>query len=542
MALVKFSRKEFEKHIKITKEIEEKIAMFGTPLEALTADEVSIEVFPNRPDLLSLQGYLRSFLSFIGEKTGKEYKIKKSNAKIIVDKSVASVRPYCMAAIVKDVKFTNEKIIEIMQWQEKIHATLGRNRKKVALGYYILDKIKFPVKYTTKEAKDIIFTPLYTNEKMNGLQILSRHPAGREYGNQLEGMKKFPVYYDIAGEVLSMPPIINSNNSGKIIPGTSDILIECSGTDLELLKKVTILAVVDLIDAGGEAYSVEVAYGNKKESIDLKQEKMKINLENVNKLLGLELKEKEVEKFLEKMGYKYKNKEVLIPAYRIDVLHEVDLIEDIAIAYGYGNFIPRIPEIAGTGEESREEKLKKKIAEILAGLGLMETMNYHLTNKEEQEKMMNTKLKDVLEIENSKTDYNLLRQNLLHKLMKVIGENTNSEYPQKIFELGGVFEKDGKEETGIKEKEKLCFAITPGNFTEIKQILDYLEKMLGIEKIKIQNTEHDSFIDGRAGKLLIDGKEIGVIGEIHPQVLKNWHLKMPVSACEIDLEEVFKLV
>ena len=367
MANVKFKRKEFEKEILLTEKVIEKISLFGTPLESISEEEIEIEIFPNRPDLLSMHGYLRSFNCFLGKKK-KDYKISKSNAKIIVDASVNEVRPYCMAAIVKGVAFNEDKIREIMQWQEKIHATIGRNRKKVALGYYALDKVKFPVKYMTKSPKEIIFEPLDMPKKMNALEILTKHPCGKIYGHYLDGFKEFPVYYDSNNEVLSLPPIVNSNNSGKIVPGTSDILIECSGTDLDTLKKVISIAVVDLIELGGKAYSVEVMYGNKKEFINLKPETMNISLENTNKLLGLNLKQKDIFGLLLKMGYDYESGKVKIPSWRSDILHEVDIIEDIAIAYGYDSFIPEIPNIATTGSESIESKIKSKISEILIGL------------------------------------------------------------------------------------------------------------------------------------------------------------------------------
>jgi len=536
MAKIKFSRKEFEKHIKLSKEIEEKISLFGTHLESLTNDEIELEILPNRPDLFSFQGFIRAFKAFLGKPQKSVYKMSKSDAKIIVDKSVEKVRPYSMAAIVKGVKFEDERIKEIMQWQEKIHATLGRNRKKVALGYYILNKIKFPVRYITKEPKEIVFEPLDMPEKMDALKILSRHPCGREYGNQLNGFDKFPVYYDSNNEVLSLPPIINSNNSGKIISGTADVLIECSGTDLEILKKVMSMAVADLIDLGGKGYSVEVCYGNKTECIDLKPEARKIDINNVNSLLGLNLKEKDLEKLLPKMGYEYSDGKVKVPTWRTDILHEVDIIEDIAIAYGYDNFVPEIPKVATIGQESKESKIKSKISDILVGIGMLEISSYHLIKGNESKN-------DLIEVINSKTEYKYLRPNILIPALRIFSENKDNEYPQKVFELGVVFEKDksNKAETGIKESNNLLIACSPGNFTEIKQILDYLSKMLGINiTIKEANKQH--LIDGRTGSVLLNNEEIGYIGEIHPETLNSWNIKMPISVLEISLDDIFNLL
>ncbi|MFH1711149.1 MAG: phenylalanine--tRNA ligase subunit beta [Nanoarchaeota archaeon] len=539
MASTKFPRKEFEKYIKLTKETEEKISMLGTHLESSTEEEIELEILPNRPDLFSLQGFMRSFLSFIGRSKKKDYKIKSSGMKIIVDKSVSNIRPYSMAAIVKNIKFTDEKIKDMMQWQEKIHATLGRNRKKIALGYYILDKIKFPVVYKALEPEKIIFEPLDMPEKMNALQIMQRHPAGRDYAKLLQGFNKFPVYLDSNNEVLSMPPIINSHALGKITAETKDILIECSGTNLETLKKVISMAVIDLIDCGGKAYSVDVIYGNKKETIDLKPEKIKINLENVNKLLGTELKEAELKKLLEKMNQEYSKGQVLFPCYRTDIMHEVDLIEDIAIAYGYQNFIPEIPISSSkieskTGKEENKEILKRKIAEILTGLGMLENSSLHLLSKEDLKKQG---IKKAIEVEDSKTDYKFLRSEMLVSSLKILGENVDAEYPQKTFEIGTIFKESSEAETGISETNNLVISIAPGNFTEIKQILEYLGRMLN-KKLTIEETSNRSFIEGRTVKIKLGSKEIGILGELAPQTIRNWKIKMPVASLEMNIDEL----
>ncbi len=536
MAIISIPRNEFEKHIKLSKDIEEKISLFGTPLDSVTNEEVNIEVYPNRPDLLSAQGFLRSFLQFIGKSRKKTYEIKKSDARIIVDKSVENIRPYSMAAIVKNVKFSDEKIKEMMQFQEKIHATIGRNRKKVAMGYYILDKISFPVSYTAKNPKDIVFEPLDMPEKMNALQILSRHQCGREYGHLLQNQEKFPVYYDSKGNVLSLPPIINSNDSGKITPGTSDIFIEASGTDQLILNRVLAIAVADLIDCGGTAYSVEIVYKNKKESLSLDPEKIKISLDNINKILGTEITEKQAAKLLEKMQLLYENKTVSYPSWRTDILHEIDIAEDLAIAYGYENFVPAIPDISAIGEEILDNKIANKISEILCGLGLNEISSLHLVNKENIKKMC-AKTENIIEVESPKTEYNSLRENLLLNSCRILSENLDSEYPQKIFEIGKIFSRSKDSETGIKESSSLAVSLCPGNFTEIKQICEYLASSLSV-KFSYEPKDHSSFIPGRSGKVLLKSREIGIIGEISPQVLKNWHIKMPLSCFEIAIEEI----
>jgi phenylalanyl-tRNA synthetase beta chain len=223
-----------------------------------------------------------------------------------------------------------------------------------------------------------------------------------------------------------------------------------------------------------------------------------------------------------------------VPQWRVDILHEVDIAEDIAIAYGYEKFEPEIPKISTTGEEDPREKIKRKISEIFSGAGMLELSTYHLLTKYDLKK---SNKRAAIEVEKSKTDYTMLRPELLTSLLKVMSENIDAEYPQKIFEIGKVFTTNDREETGIKESEHLIVSCCPGNFTEIKQILEYLAKMLDI-KLNVEETTKQGFIDGRTAKILFERKEIGTLGEIHPTLLKNWHLKMPLALFEINLENI----
>ena len=537
MAIANFNRKTFEKEIgKLDDKMQNRIALFGNPVEAIDEKEVQVEVFPNRPDLLSYQGFKRAFLGFLGKKTGlRDYKINpvEKNYQVIIDKSVANIRPFTACAIVKNLSLDDEKIKEIIDLQEKLHSTLGRKRKKVAIGIYPLEKIKLPITFKALEPDKIRFVPLESEKEMSGLEILQKHPTGKEYAHLLAGKEKFPVFVDAEEKILSMPPIINSQITGRVTEKTKDIFVECSGSDFEILKKTLNILVTTFADMGAKIYQMELKYGKKELTPDLKPEAMKISVETTNKLLGLNLNEKQVKGFLERMGHSYDKGKVKIPSWRIDVLHEVDLIEDVAIAYGYENFVPEIPKISTIGEENSREIIKRKIAEIITGLGFLEVSNYHLTSKEMQFSRMLNPEKEFVLLEESKTDYNILRKDLSHYLLRIFSENSDSEYPQKIFEIGKIFE----QKNAINERENFALAITPGNFTDVKQIFEYIIKMLNSD-LQIKETENHPmhFIDGRVGKIIFDGKEIGFIGEIHPKILRNWRIKMPVALLELNLD------
>ena len=495
--------------------------------------------------MLSTHGFLRAFKAFLGKRGEmglKKYKLNKpeKNYKVTIDSSVKNIRPYTACAIVKNLKFDNESIKEIIDIQEKIHTTVGRNRKKLAIGIYPLEKISLPIKFEARKPEDIKFIPLETDREMTGIQILQRHPTGRDYAHLLTNLDKFPIFVDSKNKILSMPPIINSHETGKITENTKDVFIECSGFDFTILNKVLNIIVTTLADIGGDIYQMDLQYSKKITTPNLEPEKLKISLENVNKLLGLDIKEKDLPKLLEKMGYNYKKPNVFVPAWRTDVLHEVDIAEDVAIAYGYGNLVPEIPEIATIGYQDPKSKINSKISEILAGLGLIEISSYHLIKENE---INLDKNKEAIETLDSKTEYKILRPNLLTPCLRILAENKDNEYPQRIFEIGTVFKKDKEEktETGAIESQNLLISTAPGNFTGLNQILRYLLKSLCID-YELKESSNDRLIEGRTAAIIVNKEIIGTIGEVHPDTLNLWNIKMPLAILEISLEKIYELL
>ena len=524
--------------------LKDRISMLGTDLEEVNSKEITVEIFPNRPDMLSAQGFARAFSSFIGVNKGlRKYNVKKSGYKVIMDKSLPKQWPYAFACIIKGLKFDDEKIKEVIQIQEKLGMTMMRKRKKGGIGLYPLEKIKFPVKFIGMKPEEIKFRPLEYPNSITGKQILSKHPTGREYGHLIEGWEKYPVFIDDNNRIMSMPPIINSHEVGKIDETTTEVFLEITGNDFNILQYGINIIVTALADIGGQIYSVECVMqnGKKIEIPNLKPSEMKIDINYCNKWLGLDLKENDLKKLLEKMGYGY-NKKVLVPAYRPDVIHQVDLFEDIAIAYGYENFVPSIPNISTIGEEDKFEVFKKKIANILIGLGLIELNSYNLSNKENQCSKMKIDI-DLIEVDNAvNIDYNVLRAWVIPSLLETYATNRHHEYPQNIFDIGTIFKK-GNTDTGIVDNERLAVGICQENadYTKAKQVLDYLLRMLDV-KYKIEEVDHDSFIKGRAARISVKGKNVAYIGEISPEVLSNWDLVVPVAAFELNLSELYEIL
>ncbi|MBS3156261.1 phenylalanine--tRNA ligase subunit beta [Candidatus Woesearchaeota archaeon] len=535
MPTVNLNRKEVEnlvgKKLDLAK-LKDRVSMLGTDLDDITDDEIIVEIFPNRPDMLSEQGFSRALSSFIGIKPGlRDYKVKKSNDKVIIENSVREVRPFTACAIVKNLKFDEENIKSIIQIQEKLHIGFGRNRRKAAIGIYPLEKIKFPVRFIALPPEEIKFIPLESLEEMNGKEILEKHPTGKEYAHLLNKNDKYPLFIDANKNILSMPPIINSETVGRITDETTEVFIECSGFDFNILNKCLNIIVTALADMNGEIYSLNLEYEKNTETTpNLTPEEMELNLDYVNKMLGLNLKESEIKELLERMGHEYRNKKVKIPAYRSDILHEIDLIEDIAIAYGYENFKEEIPNVSTIGEESYLTKFKRKIAEALIGLELIECSSFHLSNKTTLNEKMRTKNKLTMVESAVNADYDTLRNFLLPNLLEILSRNKRYEYPQNIFEMGTVFDEN------IKEHESLCIVKSEKdvNFTKIKQVLDVLMSSLDIP-YEIEELSYPWFIEGRAGEIIVNNKKIGMLGELNPEVLINWNLEMPASVLELNI-------
>ena len=580
MPTVKLNRKIFEKLVGKTlpdDKLKDRISMLGTDLEGIEGDDIHVEIFPNRPDMLSEQGFARAFASFIGEKTGlRHYNIKKSGYKVIVDPSVA-MRPYTVAAIVKNVKFDDEKIREIMQLQEKLATTHGRNRKKSEYGFYSLERINFPVTYIAKDPKTITFKPLGFDEEMPALKVEEIHPKGKAYkwladDWRKKGFTKYPFFIDGKNKIMAMLPYTNSNEAGKVDTTTTNVFIEATGIDMDNIKVALNILTTTLADMGGEIYSLDIEYPDKTITTpDLSPREMKLDVGYANKYLGLELKEKEIKVLLGQMGYGHKetHKElneahkkllkqhskqsdsqtkeefiVLVPAYRADILHQVDLIEDIAIAYGYENFEEIIPNVATIAQENKFELFKNKIASLITGFGFIETTSYHLLPKNTQTTAMNFKTELVTLLDPVSEEYDTLRRWIIPCLMHALKTNKHHELPQNIFEMGAVFKPvavSKENQTGVEEKQRLALVLCgeKSDFTKIKQILDYIMQMLALN-YKTVAVEHDSFISGRAARAVVNGKKIAYLGEISPLVLKNFELEYPAAAFELNLTDLYE--
>ncbi len=517
---------------------------------------VSIEMKDtNRPDLWSVEGLSRALRGYLNiEKGLKQYTAGKSLIEVNVDSGLYNIRPFICCSVIKDIHLTDNTIKGIMHLQDKLDKTFGRNRQKTSIGIYNFDLIKPPIEYTAVKPKEVSFVPLGFTEKMGLDEILERHPKGIEYGQIVKKNPLYPMLYDSEGKVLSFPPIINSNDLGKITEDSRNLLVEVTGTLHKTVLNTLNLVSAALIDNGGKAFSATIHYPKdspyveqKVTTPDFSNKHMQLSVKDTNKLLDLKLSSEHIAELLLTAGLGIEKinsdiVDVLVPCYRIDVMHQVDIIEDAAIAFGYNNIEPLWRELATAGKTKPDQRLINIARHLIVGLGYQEILTYTLTNPESLFDKMNQPKTPLIELANPKVvTMTCLRNWLLPSLMEFLSNNQSTEFPQKIYELGKITLPDQTKENKTRDEEWLCAATAHpnANFTEIKSALDAFFVNFGVEW-QIKETAHPSFIEGRVGKVIIKNAEIGLVGEINPLVLEAWKLENPIAAFEINLQQIIE--
>jgi phenylalanyl-tRNA synthetase beta chain len=519
-------------------------------VKSQTEQELSIEIKDsNRADVWSVEGLARALRGYLSiEKGLKSYTAADGpSVKVKVSPKLKSIRPLIGCAVIRDVKLNDTIIRAAMSLQGKLDQTYGRNRRRASIGLYNYDLISPPLNYHVAKPDEASFVPLDFHEKMTLKQILEKHPKGLEYGHLVKQYPVWPLLSDSNGQVLSFPPIINSNDLGKITEATRNVLIEVTGTSHETVLNTLNMVIVSLADRGGRIHSAEIQYSHegKKRVVtpQLETTNLRVDLESISRVLGFRLAAEELPELLEKARYGVSKLQksaltVVVPCYRIDIMHPVDVIEDIAIAYGYNRIRPRWQRLPVTGSITRQAEFSNLVRETMIGLGYQEILTFTMTNPESLYDKMLVKPKKVVEIINPRmTTLTCMRGWLLPSLLEFLSHNTHFEYPQRIFEVGCVVVLDKKAETRTRDILKLACVSTHANanFSEIKSHLDALLLNLGVKNLKTYEQRHPSFIQGRTAEICNKQESIGVLGEVHPQVLNNWELKNPAAAFEINL-------
>ena len=515
------------------------LARAKSQLVDILDDELKIEIADtNRPDLWSAEGIVR-------ELSGpKEYSFFDTSPQheVIVSPEVLEVRPYIGAFLVKDIKLTDISLRSIIQSQEKLSDLYGRGRRDIAIGIYDASKIVFPIHYRGVHPSEVRFTPLDMTEALSLAEILDKHPKGIEYGHLIKSCKFYPLLVDNDNKVLSFPPIINSRDIGEVTPTHTYLFCETTGTNLEMVLLVTNILATNFADRGAQILPILIVYpdGKKVKTPHDISEPWELSPHEVQELLGISLDMDEIHSILRAANYRIKDGKLYPPPWRADIMSVADIIEDIAIHRGYNTFTPLGLTDFTVGHSTPIEELIEDIRNIMVGIGFEEILSHVLTSKDNLIYRMNLPERKIIEIDNVMSlSYSVLRDTIIPSLLEVESLSSKSLYPHKLFEVGEVVIYDpGSPEYSRTVNHLAAIVAHPqANFSETHSYLNALFHQLNLT-YKIEPTSHPSYIPGRVAKILVNNHEIGIIGELHPEVLTRWNIKVPVTAFEIEIDAI----
>lgn len=527
-------------------ELIDTLPMMSSDIEDFDDEEIKVEFFPNRPDNLSVEGVARSFKGFIGQEIGlPDYKVEESGEYVEVDADVAKIRPYIGFAKIDNVDFSGDKLKYVMDFQENLHWVIGRDRKKVAIGIHNADVVEGPFKYIATPKDANAFVPLEKESEMTPDEILTQHDKGVAYAHLIQDFDKYPLILDKDDNVLSMPPIINGELT-KLKENTKNIIVDVTGTDERAVNQALNIICSSFAEVGGQIKSMEVRYTDKTiVSPDLTPQEQLVHVDTANELIGgTNLTAEDIKGLLLKARFDAEiinDNEVkaIIPAYRVDILHEVDVVENIAVQYHINSVEAKLPDINTVAYENNWFKSESIIREVMIGLGFQEVMSLMLTNEEAHYEKMNQEEMPHVQVARPITiDRTMIRTSLINSLMEFLEDNKHEDLPQKIFEIGDVLYLDETKENKTVSSKKLAALIchSTANFTEIKSVMTSVLANLGYS-MEISDSDNKTFIAGRVADVTgksEKGTVKGFFGEVSPEVITNFTLDYPVIAFEIE--------
>jgi phenylalanyl-tRNA synthetase beta chain len=534
MAVITFDIKELTELIgksRPPKEIADAFENLGMPVDKLTDDSITIDLTPDRIDMFTIEGAARAVSHFLGISEPKKYTMEKAKTVLNVDN--VPMRPYVVAGIAYGVDLNENLLKALIMAQEKIHETFGRKRKRVAIGIHDFDKTTPP--YSYRAFKHTLFVPLDSDKEMSPQDVLTKHPKGIEYASIYAGIDSYPLVLDSKG-VLSFPPIINSERS-RLTPETKNLFIDVTGTSEHAVRDTLHIFLTALYDRGARIENVKlklIPQGEKDSAIFERKEKLDLGFSN--KLLGQRFTPDQAVDLLKRMGHvveKNPQGDIMlnVPPYRTDILHQVDFAEDIAIAYGYSNFKPKLPAYATVAHELKHRHTEHDLRSDLISLGFQEVITWTLTNQETERAALIGE--DAAEIKNPRTtDFTRFRTSLLPSMLTTLAINKTKGMPQRFFEIGRVADAKGNCSTRVA-----CVITNRSvSFSEIKGVYEVINERL---HTSYKEKDFKCCIPGRSIAVLSQKHktEIGWCGEVHPQLIENFKLENPIAALEILLTQ-----
>lgn len=527
------------------------LAELGCDVEGIDSQTgtLRLNLLPARPDLFDVCGLARALKGYLGIETGlADYRFPDSDIRVRVKPGLEGVRPFIASAVVRGVRFSDELVAVIMDLQENLHWGLGRDRRRASIGIYDLNTVTPDIIYQPVKPDGVSFVPLGGDKPQTPQEILETHPKGQAYRHLLEGLPVYPLLADSQDRVLSMPPIINSEET-KVTPQTTNLFIDVTGPEPDAVKRTLNVIGAVFADLGARVERVLVDYpdGTVWQTPEMSPEVMVLELSEVRQVIGISLDSEETVRLLLRMRYGAEplpdgKIRVLVPPYRSDVMHTRDLIEDVAIAHGYHRLKPEILPTVTASRPRKLEELGALLRRIMTGLGFIEIMSLNLSSPEAQfEKLGIPDDGRTVILENPiSVEQRILRRHLLAGIMETFSRNITHAYPQKIFEVGDSFETDPQAETSARSRRQLALGIADARtgFAELRQVLEALCRELDRE-LRFAPEDRMPFIPGRSAVITAAGERAGYGGEVHPEVLERLGIGVPVVLAELDLERLF---
>lgn len=531
------------------------LPMISSDVESYDDVEVKAEFFPNRPDYYSVEGIVRSLKGYLElEKGIPEYDVKKTDTTITVDSELENIRPYVACCMIKNVKIDDNQLRNIMEFQEHLHWVIGRDRKKVAIGIHDLDKVEGPFYYKAGNSNETSFIPLESRENLTLNEILENHEKGEKYAKLLKEFDKYPLIVDGNGNIMSMPPIINSELT-KLTTKTTNLFIDVTGTDINAVTNALNIIAANLSENGATIETIEVnyPYHDNKTYPDFEPKIIDVHTKTAQEYIGIDLTADKIVETLEKTRFNATkiNEEtvrVTVPRYRIDILHEVDIIENIALGYGFNELPAQLPDFATVANPDSKRQFDQILEQVMIGLSFTEIKSLMLTSETQHYTKLRKEVEEdrVTVAQPITQDRTMIRKSLINSLLEFLEDNKHEELPQKIFEIGDVAYINENAETKMVTVKKLAAAqiSSVANFTTIKSIVESFVANMGFE-MELEDHDDSAFIKGRCAKFTTKplNKNTpftfkGYFGEIHPEVLTNFELEYPVIAFEVEFSEV----
>ena len=541
MPVVELSYKRLQKLVgKVTKkQISDSLPFLGLDIESENKDLIRIEYSPNRPDYSTDFGIALGLQGLLQIKTGAiKLNIKKSKKYVISVKSeVSKIRPFVTGIDAKNGKIDDNTIKQFLTLQEDLHFGIGRKRKKSSIGIHDLDKITFPLVYKAAN-RNHKFIPLNSKKELSISEILNNTDVGKDYGSILGNFSLVPLILDADQKTVSFPPIINAAVT-TVTTKTKNLFVEVTGINKEDAEDMLSVVATILQSAGFTLESVQIS-GAKNSSPKLEQKKMSVSPSLINQILGLNLNTSKIISSLKKSrldaSTKGKNIICAIPAYRFDIFGSMDLVEEVALGYGIQNLEPTLSPSQTLGQKHSNSINLQSISSIMTGLGYMEALNSSLTSKRILYDNTNRDSSKIISVLDSKSlEHTILRDSLLPGLIENLAKNIHESYPQKLFEIGTIFNKT----SSVTEETHLCAVSSHknANFSEIKSILQSVIQSIFGKTCETKTTTHTTFEKGHVANITVNGKIIGIIGEISESTKDNFKLRESIVSFEVNLPD-----